>query len=461
MHFPLNRVVLRALADVDFLAALALTGTSATLRMFIFEEVLTISTLARFLHENQYVLRHDVYHTCFSDKEIASIHTAFTALQQRHGDELYHATVGSLGALISRTPLTVFRKFPCIPNEFEECYELSFSESWMHRPEDLYDNSDRPDSFFRFHAETQNEFLREEFLFCKRYLDDFHACCSVIEIMPRVCARKAGNDYMALAAISDIRKKCHDCNITPLFEKRCIQGAMKTTVRPMPGKPKTISPSTFRALFELPGWMELWAPDELGWWYAIGLSQYGLECVASLIDQSFETKREALLWIFLSTHNWFQGTVLKDDENERTPISCCRGKHAYHEQVDVNGLLESMSVADRRWILQQAIRRAPQFGICRNLGSYLFTYFVVRDYTEADMMLSLLINEISTSPLQYLFEFSISMAIKYYEAQDENVRVKFTVASTNRNKLIRKNLRLYTLLTSEMNLATLETNSRT
>ena len=75
MRFPLNRVVLRALADVDFLAALALTGTSATLRMFIFEEVLIISTLARFLHENQYVLRHDIYHTIFSDKEITLIHT--------------------------------------------------------------------------------------------------------------------------------------------------------------------------------------------------------------------------------------------------------------------------------------------------------------------------------------------------------------------------------------------------
>ena len=228
----------------------------------------------------------------------------------------------------------------------------------------------------------------------------------------------------------------------------------------MPGKPKTISPSTFHALFELPGWMDLWTPDELGWWFAIGLSQYGLECVTSLIDQSFKTKREALLWIFLGTHNWFQGTILQD-ENPKIPPACCRGNHAYREQIDVNGLLESISVADRRWILQQAIRRAPQFGICRNLASYLFIYLVIRDFTEADMMLSLLINEISTSPLQYLFEFSISTAIKYYETQHENILVKFTIASTNRDKLIHKNLRLYTLLASEMNLATLETNSRT
>ena len=27
-------------------------------------------------------------------------------------------------------------------------------QSWMHRSEDLYDNSDRPNSFFRFHADT-------------------------------------------------------------------------------------------------------------------------------------------------------------------------------------------------------------------------------------------------------------------------------------------------------------------
>jgi len=74
MPFPLNLVVLNALAEVDFLGALMLACMSVSLRRFIFEQVVTISILSHFLREHQYVLFHDTYNHLFSNQEVACLH---------------------------------------------------------------------------------------------------------------------------------------------------------------------------------------------------------------------------------------------------------------------------------------------------------------------------------------------------------------------------------------------------
>ena len=60
-------------------------------------------------------------------------------------------------------------------------------------------------------------------------------------------------------------------------------------------------------------------------------------------------------------------------------------------------------------------------------------------------MLSILIDEISYSRLQYLFEYAISIAIDEYPRQHK-LWLKFSVAKQLRHKLIWKDMNLYIFL---------------
>ena len=118
MPLPLNRVFLTALADVDLVTVLVLTETSSSFYHVILDEVLTISTLCRFLRKNQYVLQyHQMYFRLFSNQEILLLHRAFEALRRRHGEWLYQQTVDCLGPFLGRTPFAVFER-PALPAEF-------------------------------------------------------------------------------------------------------------------------------------------------------------------------------------------------------------------------------------------------------------------------------------------------------------------------------------------------------
>jgi len=188
MPFPLNLVVLNALAEVDFIGALMLACTSASLRRLVLEQVVTILILFRFLREHQYVFFHDTYHRLFSNQEVACLHRAFEELQKRHGKSLYSKFVGVLAPLLGRTPLKVFQKSPGvrldirIPNPPDHkgrpggfftftdvCFSYSqrLTTSFFHRPEYIHDSGQVDQGFYDFHALTPNPFLRKDFLFCK------------------------------------------------------------------------------------------------------------------------------------------------------------------------------------------------------------------------------------------------------------------------------------------------------
>jgi len=107
--------------------------------------------------------------------------------------------------------------------------------------------------------------------------------------------------------------------------------------------------------------------------------------------------------------------------------------------------MDSISREDRIWILQQIIRRAPEFQSCGDLSANLFNCFVVRDFAEANIMLSILIDEISCSRLQYLFEDAISIAIDEYRRRNRT-HLEFKAARGLSDKLIRKDMNLYILL---------------
>ena len=72
----------------------------------------------------------------------------------------------------------------------------------------------------------------------------------------------------------------------------------------------------------LDGW-KMWTSAEFGSWYVIDFSQYGIEDVETLIDQSFKNTCQVLLWHFLGAHNWFHETEKrKEDEDEVDSRHC-------------------------------------------------------------------------------------------------------------------------------------------
>jgi hypothetical protein len=101
---PLNTIFLDTLSQVDLLACLALTDTSATLHSFILEEVLGTRTLCRFLRRNQYLLQHDIYGRFFTKQDLGRLRRAVEALRRREGDAFYTQVLPFLGPLIGLTP---------------------------------------------------------------------------------------------------------------------------------------------------------------------------------------------------------------------------------------------------------------------------------------------------------------------------------------------------------------------
>ena len=471
MPFPLNRVIMNALAEVDLLEVLKLASTSSSLHRFIFEQVVTISSLYRFLREHQYALFHDTYDHLFSNQEVACMHEAFEELRRRHGESLYGKFVNVLAPLLGRTPLQVFQKSPAVtldirvPNPpdhkgrpggfftFTEVY-FSYSQrlktSFLHRPEYMHDSGQLVQGFYGFHASTPNPFLREDFLFCKQYIDDFNRCIHLsLSAAPYLALPMIpGEDSRVLLdGVKNIQEICKEHGLSSLLERACIKGALHIYLQPSRFDPQQVSLHTFRGLFEVPGRMEMWTPAEFGSWYAIGLSQYGIKGVEALIDQSFKNTREMLVWLFLGAHNWFHETEKrKEDEDEVDSRHCCDWMTIGFESEFVNERMSSISRDDRIWILEQIIRRASEFQSCRDLGANLFNYFVVRDFAEADVMLSILIDEISYSRLQYLFEYAISIAVDEYRRRNK-APLEFKVARRFVDRLMRKDLNLYILLT--------------
>ena len=467
MSFPINRVVLSTLADVDFLAALALTETSATLCKFILDHVVTMSTFSRFLREHQYILHHDKYERLFSFEEIIRLHRAFGALQSRHGVPLYEETFSVLGPLLSRTPFKMLKKSPGLPQDFsmseptdisgrsqgscslstlELWYYFRFRSSWLHNPQYLQDGGQCTYVFYCFHNAMSNQYLREDFLFCKRYIDEFNTCRLIFAAAQERTRKKSGN--WVVHGITSIRTAFEETALSLLHEKRCLYGFLNVELRPTSLDRQKISSDTFRSLFQVSGWMELWNPSELGGWFAIGLSQYGPDCVASLIEQCFKTKREALFWLFLGAHHWFHETQPRreDPEFPDDVPNCCRNLPYGLEREYVSGLMESISRQDRIWLVEQLVRHASEFGRCRDLCANIFNYFVVRDMAEADLMLSILLKEICTSRLQFLFEYAISVAIADYKMQDNAPALEFEMAKRYNDNLLRRDMNLYCLL---------------
>jgi hypothetical protein len=465
MPFPLNCVVLSALAEADFLAVLALTGSSASLYHYILEHVINASDLLCFLRKNQYALHHDSNFRLFSQEEIILLLRAFNTLQRRHGNEFYDKSVGLLGPLLGCTPMSVFEK--PLPSDYS-CplppdrkgrirgsyslesirwhYSIRLKKSWMHSPTYYADNGQAGD-VVKIPDFKSSDHLKEDFLFCKRYIEDFNKYFRLSCDLERPSWKE--HEDTVLTAVTTIRKTSAENGVHPLIEKRCLQGLVKVGLSPrfenweyIP----TASPQVFLTLFNLPGWLEMWTPSELGWWFGFGLTQWP-DTTKELIKMNFETKSDALIWLFLGAHHWFHSTDPSRFDSDGSDNFCCTNESYGCERKFIVELISSILPNDRIWAIQKIIRRAPEFGVCRELGANIFNYFVIHDLTQADKVFSTLLNEMCGSRLQYIFEYAISLAIAEYLRVNTTIPFKLDTSRKYADKLLRKDLELYSLLT--------------
>ena len=59
-----------------------------------------------------------------------------------------------------------------------------------------------------------------------------------------------------------------------------------------------ISARGFQSFFKLQSWKDLWEPSELGRLFSLGLSQYGPNAVEGIVEPTFKSTRDCLLWFF-------------------------------------------------------------------------------------------------------------------------------------------------------------------
>ena len=471
MSFTLNRVVLTCLAEIDLFAVLALADTSSILHRFIHDQVLTTSLLRRFLQKHQYVLHHDAdYFRLLPRQHVVWLYRAFEKLRQRDAEtakRLDEDTFGILYPLLGLIPFEAFISTTAtLPTDLsipehdwkgrpvEGSYTLEDAQmnysvrlcmSWLHEPRHILENGDTSRGFYDFHESYAEKYLRKDFLFCKRYVDDFNTCYHILHSEGRLQRRGP-----MLGKIDKIWEALRTTNLNLLVQKRCLQAEADfwylspKTLRIV----RTTSAEDFKNLMRLRGWLEMWSESELGWWYSLGLWQYGPDCITPFIDQTFKDKRQALIWLFLGAHRWFKPKVRRWEESEYRHVgNCCSGVHYEGCERDyLVDLVASLTWEDRIWTLRQIIRKAPEYGVCRSLGGNVFNYFVLHNLKKIDAMMCILLEEIVGSPLQYLFEYVINIALAEYQNMESASSLMLNEACKFGPKLLRKNLDLYTIL---------------
>jgi hypothetical protein len=470
MPFPHNQVVLGTLADIDILAVLALTDASGSLYHFILEQVINPINLCSFLYRHQYVLHNDNFGNTgrlFSNREVVLIYRAFEAVRIRHEDGFYDEVKPFLGALLARIrrlPHEILEK--SLPSDFgipnptkrqrrikglydlkwiRQDYDFRLRISWMHQLIYLRDGCLHREPFYLIHNMHPNPFLEEEILFCNRYIEDTETCRSISKITPNVeCMKRI--DLVEI--VSKLHSECMEKNLCRRLEKACVRAVLHKIFWTNYSDPDTCPSEAFLALFKLPRWKGLWSMAELGYWYAIGLSHYGYEKVHALIDSTFDDKFDILIWLFLGAHHWYRGAGTRQPDLEAEDDVCCASISEKHEEGYIKELIGSISLSDRVWILQQIVRRAPEFGVCRDLATNLFNYFILHDLEHVDFMLCALLDEIVCSRLQYVFEYSIGVAIVDYYGSNGIKPLVINDAREYASKLLRRDQYLYRLLTS-------------
>jgi len=429
----LNRVLLENLLKADLLAAAALAYcTCSSLDEFIFDNVVTPSALAGFLRQHQYALLHDNYYKHFSSSEDTLIRFTIHRLLSRYDASLLFTSIAEyLGPVIAHTPLPMFWKSPPISPDFrvylppdakerslsvpsniiEFGFESVLSTPWMYATWFLKGNE------YGWICIVNNlqphPVLRADFLFSKRYVDLYDTAREVtgagMELWWKAKRSAQPQSVLDVAAkISTVFESSRPTDpLAQIQQKWCLCCFL------VPGiEENKISAATFQSLFELDLWKGLWTFPELGRWLSLGLRSFGrVDFLETIIETSFKSKLDGLLWMFLGAHGWFSTTRprVEDKFAFDETRTCCRSSIDGKEAKYIVSAVKTLNENERIWLAVQAVRMAPEYGVCRDLGANLFNY-LVRD-CEGDGTFGALVHEICLSRMQHLFEHSIGLAI--------------------------------------------------
>jgi hypothetical protein len=329
-------------------------------------------------------------------------------------------------------------------------YACRLRVSWLHFPGRLYSAGDFYFDEFKLVHFADIQYLQDEFLFCRRYLSESHQCHLITDSV------YFGRNYTEAETpqkVKTMREEFRKSALSLHQEKRSLQACLGRALGRFSGQ--IISSETFLSFFRDDYWKNLWTPDELGWWCAQGLSKYG-SAVQPLIDSSFTTTRESLLWIFLGAHHWLHprdnshDSLVNSDLEANDIYSCCQNCPEGLEKEPVTAMMSSLSRKEKILLLEETVRKAPEYGQCRDLSGNLFNYFVLAADNEEDidLMFSVLLEQITESPMQYLFEHMIGLAISYYLDENSMQKLPWKLPETKKytSKLVRRNRELYIAL---------------
>jgi hypothetical protein len=191
----------------------------------------------------------------------------------------------------------------------------------------------------------------------------------------------------------------------------------------------------------------LWSKAELGVWYAFAMAKWGYHWMEKLIAKDFSDLKETLIWLFLGAHGWGHPSVHKHSDSIDPYLGwCCRVSNA--SEIDfISASVSDFSKAQRLTLMRGILRRAPEHGVCRYLGSYIFQYIISSDMETFDELLSALLDEIVDTKMQSVFEFAVSIGILTYEAENgKRFDLAIPISKGYGSKLIRRELRLYEFL---------------
>src|SRR5277367_4171401 len=331
MTCPLNREVFEAPAEVDFLAALAFTDTSATFYYLTLEHVITTSRLGRFLRENQYALHHDRNHINFTKKELVWVRRALLALQKRENEGPLHQKLEAyLGPLFSRLPFRLFicpgakdkssmdyywkKRFSALRFDHKRCLR----NSWLTDYEALTMELRSGKNFRACHKDWPYMLLKgKDSMLCAKYVKDFSDCYYFLRDLRKIM-RNRGLSATIEALNCQVGSRFQNTpTLSRLHLKRCMQALMLRREEPR------MAEHLFKELFEKAIWIRIWTPAERGCWFAYAL-EYSerLNWLPAIIGKSFENCKEALIWLFLGAHKW-SGSYKELQNRNRPKKSFC------------------------------------------------------------------------------------------------------------------------------------------
>lgn len=473
MHSALlNRVLLDALTQVDLLATLALSYcTSHNLDDFVFNNVISASLIASFLRQHQYALFHDSYKNHFSPREVALLRYAVRRLQaQLDHDSLFNTVGEFLGPLIACTPVQMFFKSPQPSPEFSIAlspdargrfraavplsdiqfqFKSVLATPWMYATWYLEATVDF-EAISIVNKEEPHPILNDLFLFSKRYIDLYNLARQRTASGMNLRYDSKPLPSVVLAIIDEISTTLDnysDCNkLSTTFctaqKKWWLFAFLEAGM-----SRKALSATSFEAVFEREEWKILWTPAELGRFFAFGLRNYGSSMfLEAQIKTIFASPLEGLLWLFLGAHGWFRTRaprVMDYYADDAMKICCDPSNTTGIERKYLINEIESLGNDEKIWLVTKAVRLAPEYGVCRDLGANLFNYFVVSEpKNEANNVFNALVQEICSSRMQYLFEHVIGLAI----ANSDVLPSPDSGTQYLKTRLLIKNGELYQLL---------------